>query len=58
MDLYNNSLRLDIFCADILEHFKEQGKNREEIGFWLHEKLIPTMENVIEEIFEDENEDE
>ena len=65
--IYDNALQLDIFCADIIEGAMEFfGQNpkhtgntplKERVEFWVDEHLIPTIEAVVEESFESEDEE-
>ena len=66
-NIFTNALRLEIFCADLIEdcrdHYeanppKSSRTLRDNVEFWVEEFLIPSLEQAIEETFENEEDDE
>ena len=52
-DIIKNSLRLEVFCADLVEEFK----NRNDAEKWFYNYFTPAFENAIMEKFIEEKEE-
>ena len=60
--IYNNSIHLDCFCADLIEeaavHFSKNPKKgsnrptRKRVKFWVENYFVPSLKQAIEDAFE------